>query len=101
MTGFASATGIRLVVGTAKILDAVVLCVGMIPKLTAAIGTIDEVTEYTLLVAVLLCSPLSLACQLLYLLKGISVNDRLVSVLEDCPILFAIGNTGFVALSRS
>lgn len=57
---------------------------------------VDEVTEHTLLVAVLWCSPLSLACQLLYLLKGLSVNDRLVSVLEDCPILFAIGNTGFV-----
>lgn len=43
MAGFAGATGIRLVVGTAEVLDVFVLRVGMIPKLTAAIGTIDEV----------------------------------------------------------
>lgn len=96
MAGFTGDTGIRLVVGTAKILDAVVLRVGMKPQLTAAIGTIDKVAEHTLLVADLWCSPLGFARQLLYLLKGLSVNDRLVSVLEDRPIFFGIANSRLV-----
>lgn len=96
MAGFASASCIRLVIGTAEILDVFVLRVGMKPQLTAAIGTVDKVAEHTLLVADLWCSAFGLARQLLYLLKGLSINDRIVSVLEDCPILFAIVNTGFV-----
>ena len=96
MSGFAIASCIRLVIGTAEILDVFVLRVGMKPQLTAAIGTIDKVAEHTLLVADLWYSAFGLSRQLLYLLKGLSVNNRLMSVLEDRPILFAIGNTGFV-----
>lgn len=96
VAGFASTSCICLVVGTAEILDAVVPCVGMKPKLTAAISTIDEITKHTLLDITFWCSSFSLCRQLLYLFKYLSVNDRLISVLEDRPFFFVIGNTGFV-----
>ena len=46
MSGFASASCVRLVIGTAEVLDVFVLRVGMKPQLTAAIGTIDKVAEH-------------------------------------------------------
>ena len=50
-----------------------------------------------LLVLVLGRSTLGLFYKLLYLLPRVAVNDRLVNVLEDRPILLWVLNSGFIA----
>ena len=63
-----------------------------------AISAIEEACEYAfLLVLVLWRSALGLFYKLLNLLPSISVDDRLVNVLEDRPILLWVLNTRFVA----
>ena len=63
-----------------------------------AISAIKKAREDAfLLVLVLWRSALGLFHKLLYLLPSITVNDRLVNVLEDCPILLWVLNARFVA----
>ena len=64
----------------------------------SAISAIEEAREDAfLLILVLGRSALGLFHKLLYLLPRVTVNDRLVNVLEDSPILLWVLNSGFVA----
>ena len=63
-----------------------------------AISTVKKAREDAfLLVLVLWRSALSLFYKLLHLLPRVAVNDRLVNVLEDCPIFFWVLNSCFVS----
>ena len=64
----------------------------------SAISAVEEACENTfLLVLVLWRSALGLFYKLLYLLPSITINDRLVNVLEDRPIFLRVLNSGFIA----
>ena len=64
----------------------------------SAISAIEKARENAfLLVLVLGRSALGLFYKLLHLLPSITINDRLVNVLEDCPILLWVLNARFVA----
>ena len=63
-----------------------------------AISTVKKAREDAfLLVLVFWRSAFSLFHKLLYLLPSVTVDDRLVNVLEDCPIFFWVLNARFVA----
>ena len=63
-----------------------------------AISAVKKAREDAfLLILILWRSAFGLFHKLLYLLPRVTVNDRLVNVLEDCPIFFWILNSGFVA----
>ena len=64
----------------------------------SAISAIEKARENAfLLVLVLGRSALSLFYKLLNLLPRVAVNDRLVNILEDCPIFLWVLNARFVA----
>ena len=63
-----------------------------------AISAVKKTCENAfLLVLVLWRSALGLFHKLLYLLPSIALNDRLVNVLENCPILLWVLNSCFVS----
>ena len=75
-----------------------ILLIEVEPKLMTAISAIEKAREYAfLLVLVLWRSALGLFYKLLYLLPSVAVNDRLVNVLEDCPIFFRVLNSCFIS----
>ena len=93
----ASATHSLVVRATEKAY-ARILLIEIEPQLMTAISAIEKAREYAfLLVLVLWRSAFGLFYKLLYLLPSITVNDRLVSVLEDCPIFFRVLHTCFVS----
>ena len=62
-----------------------------------AISAVKKARENAfLLVLILGRSALGLFHKLLYLLPSVTVNDRLVNVLEDRPIFFWVLNARFV-----
>ena len=64
----------------------------------SAISAVKKACEDAfLLVLVLGRSAFSLFYKLLYLLPSVTVDDRLVNVLEDNPILLWVLNSGFIA----
>ena len=68
------------------------------PQLMPAISAIKKAREDAfLLVLVLWRSALGLFDELLHLFPRVTINDRLVNVLEDCPIFFWVLNARFVA----
>ena len=71
--------------------------IGMITHITAAIRTTDKTAEDMLsCILFLRCSAFCLCRMLLYRFPSITVNNRLVNIPEDFPILHWIINTGFV-----
>ena len=63
-----------------------------------AIATVKKAREDAfLLVLVLWRSAFGLFHKLLHLLPSITVNDRLVNILEDSPILLRVLNSCFVS----
>ena len=63
-----------------------------------AISTVKKARENAfLLVLVLWRSALGLFHKFLHLFPSITINDRLVNVLEDRPIFFRVLNSGFIA----
>lgn len=87
-----------LVVRAAEKADAGVLLVEVEPKLMTAISTVKKACENAfLLILVLRRSALGLFHKLLHLLPSITINDRLVYVLEDRPIFFWVLNARFVS----
>lgn len=78
-------------------MDVLVLRVGVIPHLTAAVRTAEDITEDTLRTVSLLWGALMRAFQpLLNLFIGVTLNDRLVSVLKHHPVLFRIVDTAVI-----
>ena len=62
------------------------------------ISAIEKAREDAfLLVLVLWWSAFGLFYELLYLFPSVTVNDRLVNVLEDRPIFLRVLNSGFIA----
>ena len=72
-------------------MDFLVVCICVIPKLAAAIGTIKKIAKHILLAVLLFRSTaLCLYDKRLHQLKIITVNNRLVNVLENHPVFFRI-----------
>ena len=64
-----------------------------------AISAVKKACENAfLLVLILWRSALGLFDELLHLFPRVTINDRLVNVLEDRPIFFRVLNSGFVKL---
>ena len=84
----AAAAVVTGVVGAAEKVDVPVDGVGVVPQLFAAVGTAQEVAEDALGAVDLLGLPgLGGGQQLLHLLEGGPVDDGLVAVREDQPVL--------------
>ena len=78
-------------------MDVLVLRVGVVPHLTAAIRTAENITEDALRSVSLLGCALMRAFQpLLHLFIGVTLNDRLVPVLKHHPVLFRIVDTAVI-----
>ena len=93
----ATATGIFYIVTTTEIMNILVYGIGMITHITPAICTTDKTAENMLsCIFFLRCSAFCSCCELLYRFPSITVNDWLVNILEDFPILHRVINTGFV-----
>ena len=93
-----ASTSPSFVVRATEKADAWVLQIEVEPKLMPTISAVKEAREDAfLLVLVLWRSALGLFHKLLYLLPSVAVNDRLVNVLEDCPIFFRVLHTCFVS----
>lgn len=96
--GILASTSHSLVVRATEKADARILLVEVEPQLMPAISTIEKARENAfLLVLILGRSALGLFHKLLYLLPRVTVNDRLVNVLEDCLIFFRVLHTCFVS----
>ena len=97
MSIFAS-TSHSLVVRATEKTDARILLIEVEPQLMTAISAVKKARENAfLLVLVLWRSALCLFYKLLYLLPSVTVNDRLVNVLEDRPIFFWVLNSCFIS----
>ena len=97
MTGKAGAAIVFHIVGTTEIMNILVLRVGVIPHLTAAVRTAEDITEDTFRTVSLLGGTLMRAFQpLLHLFIGVALDDRLVSVLKNHPVLFRIVDTAVI-----
>ena len=98
IVGILASAAHSLVVRATEKTDAWVLLIEIEPKLMSAISAIKKAREDAfLLVLVLGRSALGLFHKLLYLLPRVAVNDRLVYVLENRPILLWVLNSGFIA----
>jgi len=87
----AAAAVVAGVVGAAEKVDVPVDGVGVVPQLLAAVSTAQEVAEDALGAVDLFGLPgLGGGQQLLDLLEGGPVNDGLVAVREDQPVLLRV-----------
>ena len=74
-----------------------VLRVGVIPHLTAAVRTAEDVAEDTLWAVYFFWHTLTSAFQpFLHLLVGVALDDCLVPVLKHHPVLFRIVDTAMI-----
>ena len=95
--GILASAAHSLVVRATEKANAWVLLIEIEPKLMPAISAIKKARENAfLLVLVLWRSALSLFHKLLHLLPRVTVNDRLVNVLEDRPIFLRVLNASFI-----
>ena len=94
--GRTSAT-IGSIIGAVEVLNGLVWVIDVKPQGATAIGTIEQAAKHILLAVLLLWSAAFCLCyKLLYHFKGLTVNDRLVNVLEYRPIFFGIIKTFLV-----
>ena len=78
-------------------MDVLVLRVGVVPHLTAAVRTAEDIAEDTLRTVFLLRCALMRAFQpFLHLFIGVTLDDRLVSVLKHHPVLFRVVDTAVI-----
>ena len=78
-------------------MDVSVLRVGVVPHLTAAVCTAQEITENAFrTVHLFRCSLMRAFQSLLHLFIGVALDDRLVSVLKNHPVLFRIVDTAVI-----
>ena len=69
----------------------------MMTELTVAITTEQQIAEYAFLAVFRLwCAAFGFGYERLYLFKIVPCNNRLVNILEDCPILRIIRKSCFV-----
>ena len=92
-----ASTPIGTVVGAVKVLNGFIRVIDVKPQGTSAIGTIEQAAKHILLAVLLLWSAaFCFGYKLLYHFKGLTVNDRLVHVLEDSPIFLGVINAFLV-----
>ena len=98
MPGRATATVIFYIIGTGEKAYILIDGVDMIPQLVTAVGAVQQIRKDALF-AILrfrrtaLCP---LDDLLLYLLKGVPVDNRLVNILEDDPVFFRVIDAGLI-----
>ena len=97
MARLAGASVFFLVVGAYEEVNVFVDGIGVIPQLPSAVGTIQQIRKDVLFGVLRLWRPSLRFCnQLLYALKSIPVNERLMNILEDRPVFYGISQPGFV-----
>ena len=83
----ASASIIFHIVGAAEIVDVTVVGIGVIPKLLAAIRSVQQVAEYVLIAVFRFRrTALYISCKLLHDFEIFTAYDRFVDILENYPI---------------
>lgn len=98
MPGRATATVVFYIIGTGEKAYILIDGVDVIPQLVTAVGAVQQIRKDALF-AILrfrrtaLCP---LDDLLLYLLKGVPVDNRLVNILEDDPVFFRVIDAGLI-----
>lgn len=98
MPGRATATVVFYIIGTGEKAYILIDGVDVIPQLVTAVGAVQQIRKDALF-AILrfrrtaLCP---LDDLLLYLLKGVPVDNRLVNILEDDPVFFQVIDAGLI-----
>ena len=98
MPGRATATVVFYIIGTGEKAYILIGGVDVIPQLVTAVGAVQQIRKDALF-AILrfrrtaLCP---LDDLLLYLLKGVPVDNRLMNILEDDPVFFRVIDAGLI-----
>ena len=93
----ASAAIVLRVVGATEIVNVLVDRVGVIPQFFVAVAAVEQVAENAFRAVLLFgCAVFGVAEHLLHLFVGFTVDDRLVDILKNQPVLFRIVNAAVV-----
>ena len=88
---------IHLIVGTHEIVNVLVDCVRMVTELAVAVSAEQQITKYAFLAVFRFWrTAFGFGYERLYLFKIAPCNNRLVNILEYCPILGIVRKSCFV-----